>query len=80
MTIIPRGGDAHQPHPLQFPEVEAGVTLTEACGVDDLVPARPPPGAEMPLQDLQDVHGVGVAVGLGAGRGIEDAEHGDGGG
>lgn len=33
----------------------------------------------MPLQDLQDVHGVGVAVGLGAGRGIEDAEHGDGG-
>jgi hypothetical protein len=34
----------------------------------------------MPLQDLQDVHGVGVAVGLGAGRGIEDAEHGDGGG
>ena len=32
----------------------------------------------MPLQDLQDVHGVGVAVGLGAGRGIEDAEHGDG--
>ena len=32
----------------------------------------------MPLQDLQDVHGVCVAVGLGAGRGIEDAEHGDG--
>ena len=76
----PPGGDVHQPHHLQFPEDEAGVALAEADGVDDLVPACPPPGAEMPLQDLQDVHGVGVAVGLGAGRGIEDAEHGDGGG
>ena len=54
------------------------MALAEADGVDDLVPARPLPGAEMPFQDLQDVHGVGVAVGLGAGRGIEDAEHGDG--
>ncbi len=76
----PPGGDVHQPHPLQFPEDEAGVALAEANGVDDLAPARPLPGAEMPLQDLQDVHGVCVAVGLGAGRGIEDAEHGDGGG